>query len=89
VIVWQNGNIMCQLAFQNKVQFNNMLVFLKKPNNILNSHLWFTKYHISNMEHAEKLTDIPVINDFACVMQVCVYKEINFHLYTKNTRVHF
>lgn len=89
VIVWQNGNIMCLLALQNKVQFNNMLVVLKKPNNILNSHLWFTEYHISNMKHATKLTDLPVINDFMYVMHVYVYKEINFHLYTRNIRVHF
>jgi hypothetical protein len=89
VIVWQNGNIMHLLALQNKVQFNNMLVVLKKPNNILNSHLWFTEYHISTMKHATKLTDMPVINDYMCVMHVCVYKLINFHLYTINIRVHF
>ena len=89
VTVWQNGNIMRLLALQNQVQFNNMFVVLKKPNSILNAHLWFTEYHISNMNHATKLTDIPVINDFMCVMHVCVYKEINFHLYTRNIRVHF
>ena len=59
--------IMCLLALENKVQFNNMLVVLKKPNNILNSYLWFTEYHISNMKHATKLTDIAVINNFMCV----------------------